>query len=110
MSEHRFSGATYEAEHDQDRLSRQYDHVWILMRDGEWRTLSEIAALLDYPEASISARLRDMRKKRFGAHTVNRRSRGDREHGLFEYQLVINTTGELSEGADDGEEADEHID
>jgi hypothetical protein len=55
------------------------------MRDGRWYTLAAIAKALGYPEASISARLRDLRKPRFGAHTVNRRYV---ERGLFEYQVI----------------------
>jgi len=58
------------------------------MRDGEWRTLGEISEATGHPEASVSARLRDFRKPRFGGHTVNRR-RGKWVGGSWwEYQLL----------------------
>jgi len=91
----RFDGATYEKEFDQKRLGAQMYSVYDLMKDKRWRTLSEIAQITGYPEASISARLRDLRKERFGNHTVNRQRRVvpeaniNNETGLFEYQLII---------------------
>lgn len=81
-----FDGATYEHERDGQRLNAQYLRAFTLMRDGKWRTLAEISEITGDPEASVSARLRDMRKVRFGSHTVNRRYRGE---GLFEYQLTV---------------------
>jgi hypothetical protein len=80
-----FDGATYEPDQDRDRLSRQLEAVRRLMKDQSWRTLYELRALTGFPTQSVSARLRDFRKKRFGSHTVNRRRVGA---GLFEYQLV----------------------
>ena len=84
-----FSGETYEPEHDQDRLRRQLHRVRTAMQDGEWRTLYEIEAITGDSVQSISARLRDFRKERFGSHTVNRRRRGPEKRGLFEYQLIL---------------------
>jgi len=81
-------GETYDREADLERLTGQNKRVHDLMADGQWRTLAEIAGLLRDPEASISARLRDLRKPKFGGHTVNRRHRGPKENGLYEYQLV----------------------
>lgn len=72
-------------EEDHKRLSRVLDKVRDLMVDGEWRTLGEIhMAIACSCEASISARLRDLRKKKFGGHRVDRRSR---DHGLWEYRM-----------------------
>lgn len=79
------SGETYDAARDGDRLNRQARLVFNLMRDGRWRTLAAIATIVDEPEASVSARLRDLRKKRFGSHVVDRRYIGN---GLWEYKLV----------------------
>ena len=82
-----FGGITYVAERDADRLTAQLYRVWALMRDSQWRTLAQIAEEVDYPEASVSARLRDFRKRKFGAHTV------EREYvrkGLFKYRVVPN--------------------
>jgi hypothetical protein len=83
-----FDGPEYDPSKDQKRLTGQILRVFNLMRDGKWRTLDEIASATGDPHASISAQLRHLRKSRFGAHTVNRQSRGERDHGLFEYQLV----------------------
>lgn len=86
-----FDGAAFEHGKDQDRLKRQLDRVVRVMRDGHWRTYAEIAeATRDPetgetdPEASISARLRDLRKEKFGGYTVERRRRSK---GLFEYRV-----------------------
>ena len=70
-----FDGETYDHAKDSPRLTTQYRAVFALMLDGGWRTLREISSSTGFPEASISARLRDMRKKRFGEHTVKHRRR-----------------------------------
>ncbi len=41
---------------------KQLEVIFRIMRDGEWRTLRAISEKSGYPEASISARLRDIRK------------------------------------------------
>jgi hypothetical protein len=87
-AEPRFDGADYSPKHDKERLTGQLLRIYTVMRDGEWRTLNHIAHCTGDPEGSISAQLRNLRKKRFGGHTVNRRSLGDRSKGLYEYQLV----------------------
>ena len=74
-------GKTFEPEKDGERLGAQYCRVRDLMNDGQWRTLGEIRAATEYPEASISARLRDMRR---GGFVVQRRRDG--VGGTFEYQ------------------------
>jgi hypothetical protein len=88
----RFNGSDYQPEHDDARLTGQILRVFDCMKGGEWRTLAEIEELTGDPQASISAQLRHLRKERFGAHTATKRSRGDRDFGLFEYQVVVRTT------------------
>lgn len=83
-----FNGPEYDPTQDQRRLTGQILRVWHCMRDGQWRTLGEISAITFDPQASISAQLRHLRKERFGAHVVERRVRGDRARGLFEYRLL----------------------
>ena len=85
-----YNGAGYEARHDQARLTGQTLKIYDLMKDGIFRTLEEIKSATGYPEASISAQLRHLRKERFGSHTVNHQRRGDRTSGLWEYQLIPN--------------------
>jgi hypothetical protein len=67
--------------------------VFDCMKDGRWRTLAEIHAnVRGGSEASISARLRDFRKRQWGQNTVNRRRRGEAALGIHEYQLIVNPT------------------
>lgn len=81
-----FSGRTYQACYDRERLNAQQRRVFDLMLDGEWRTLQEIREKTADPEASISARLRDFRK--FGWF-VDRQRRGEPKLGIFEYRLRL---------------------
>lgn len=80
-----FSGITYEEKHDKVRLGLQFKKVKELMDDHKWRTLREISESTQAPEASISARLRDLRKL---GYTVERRRRGDPGRGIHEYRIL----------------------
>lgn len=82
----RFDGETYDHDRDGKRLGSQYWKVFNLMLDGRWRTLSQIASEVESPESSVSARLRDMRKERFGSHDVEREyiSKGQWKYRLTE--------------------------
>lgn len=77
-------GPCYNPVLDGSRLKRQMDSILSLMLDGCWRTLHEISAQLNYPEASVSAQLRHLRKPAFGSYRVGKRRRTS---GLWEYQL-----------------------
>jgi hypothetical protein len=79
-----FDGETYEPARDYVRLTGQMAEVHKLMSDGKWRTLGQIADVVRGSEAAISARLRDLRKEKYGALTVERRYLAD---GLFQYRL-----------------------
>lgn len=89
-----FDGESYDPEHDQERLSTQLAVVRAAMLDGQWRTLGEIAEATGLQEntASISARLRDLRKEKFGAYFVERRRRGDPKDGLWEYHMAARSS------------------
>ena len=89
-----FHGATYEQALDGERLTRQIDRIRAIMlhaaQGGEWLTLHEISVLsrrwcTGYGESSISAQLRNLRKRQFGGYIVSRRRRGDPKAGLWEY-------------------------
>jgi hypothetical protein len=80
-----FDGATYDEARDGDRLRAQLGRVLGVMRDHTWHTLGDIERITGDEKQSISARLRDLRKARFGGHLVERRYV---ERGLFEYRLV----------------------
>lgn len=79
-----FDGATFDATLDLSRLNAQMRRVYGVMQDGEWLSLREISQKTGDPEASISARLRDLRKERFGGFNVERRRLS---HGLNQYRL-----------------------
>lgn len=84
-----FDGPEYRREFDHTRLTGQILRVFACMRDGRWRTLEEICVRTGDPAASISAQLRHLRKPKFGSYIVEKRARGAREHGLFEYRLGV---------------------
>ncbi len=80
-------GETFDHERDGERLNRQHADVFALMHDGQWRTPADISRKTGHPEASVSARLRDFRKKKHGEHVV------ERQHfarGLWRYRLIVN--------------------
>lgn len=83
-----FDGATYKVKHDGARLTKQLKRVFNIVKDGRWRTLGEIATATGDHEQSISARLRDLRKLKFGGLIVDRRRRGEASAGIFEYRVV----------------------
>lgn len=72
-----FDGQTYEPEQDEGRLKAQLEQVKEIMLDGQWRTLSDLQSLTGHSTASLSARLRDLRKEKFGGYSVER----ERLHG-----------------------------
>lgn len=82
-----FDGDTYEAPLDKDRLHGQLERVRVLMSDRKWRTLAEIHEEVGGPEASVSARLRDLRKPKFGGLRVER-ERIPEGNGLFRYRVL----------------------
>lgn len=79
-------GETFESAFDFDRLNAQQTRVWAAVKDGGWYTLAEISAASGAPEASASARLRDLRGM-FG-FKVDRRRRGKETRGLWEYSVT----------------------
>lgn len=89
-----FDGDTYVEDLDQDRLSSQLERVFEYMSNVIGHaTLFEIIKTTGGTTASVSARLRDFRKPKFGGHIVNRRRRGSGNNGIWEYQLTINADG-----------------
>ncbi len=79
-----FDGETYSYRADRGRLKSLLERVFAYMKDGRWRTLSQIQGACGGSEASVSARLRDFRKPRFGGFDVQRKRT---EHGLWHYRL-----------------------
>jgi hypothetical protein len=86
----KFDGETFDAALDRERLAGQLGRVkkfTLEDRHGTFVTLAEIAQAARCSEASASARLRDLRKPRFGALTVERR-RVPGVRGLHEYRVL----------------------
>jgi hypothetical protein len=74
--------------HEIGRLQNQNEAIRELMLDGKWRTLRDIAETTGYPEASVSAQLRHLRKERFGSYRVDKRRVSNTAVGLWEYQVT----------------------
>lgn len=91
-----FGGPTFNPARDAAALNRQLDEVRSIMLSGGWHTLAEISATVSErigrtaTEASVSARLRDLRKPQHGAYNIERRIRGGAGR-LWEYHLGPNT-------------------
>jgi len=82
-------GETFDPKQDGGRLVGQLGRVrdFLLAREGRWLTLEQIAkGCAPATEAAVSARLRDLRKPRYGGFIVEgRRSAPGR--GLWVYRL-----------------------
>lgn len=91
-------GPAYSAKLDHDRLQCQMQKVlfYMLRRDeGSWHSLSEICTALNYPEASVSAQLRHLRKPEFGGYLVDKRRR-EAQRGLWEYRVrAVPVSGQI---------------
>tara|TARA_R110002167_G_scaffold282191_1_gene487457 strand:+ start:372 stop:665 length:294 start_codon:yes stop_codon:yes gene_type:complete len=79
-----FDGDDYVADRDNARLTNQIDKVRMYMENAGYLTVKQIAADLKQPEPSVSAQIRNLRKDRFGARTVNREYRGN---GCYAFKL-----------------------
>jgi len=80
-----FDGPTFEPARDGERLTIQLERVRSIVSDGRWITLAQLARRAGGSEASVSARLRDLRKFRHGSHTIERRYV---ENGVWEYRMA----------------------
>lgn len=65
----------------QTQLERVFEHMTGEFR---WHTLENVARALNIPQSSVSARLRDLRKPRFGGFLVERQLVQD---GLYLYRV-----------------------
>jgi hypothetical protein len=80
-----FDGKTYDPALDEDRLATALGRIYDAMRDNGWWTLTQLAQVGRCTEAAASARIRDLRKIRFGSHHIEHvRVRG----GLWRYRLL----------------------
>lgn len=80
-----FDGKTYDPMQDGDRLGKQMAAVKSYMLTHDWVTVEELrAAGIHGSETGIAARIRDLRKERFGSYDVDR-MRVD--GGLYAYRV-----------------------
>lgn len=70
---------------DNKRLGKQLELVKALMLDGRWRTPDEVIKQACCSPAGVTARLRDLRKEKFGGFHVERR----RREGTFVYEYKV---------------------
>jgi hypothetical protein len=81
----KFDGQTYDPAQDKERLTSQLRRVWQVMSDGNWWTVAQIQRLTGDPSQSVQARLRDLRKDKFGSYLVE--TRRVTKSGLYEYRV-----------------------
>lgn len=87
----KFDGETFDADRDGVRLTGQLAAVYTVMCTGRWFTLTNLAKAAggingrNYSEAGVSARIRDLRKPKFGGHKIEARHVAD---GLWKYRMV----------------------
>ena len=79
-------GPAYEKKKDGKRIAKQIESIREYMLSSDWKTLVEIEAALGYPQASVSAQLRHLRKARFGGYRVDKQRRTE---GTWEYRVRI---------------------
>ena len=85
MSDMNF-GPAYDEELDGKRVHTQMDVIrrFMVKEWPEWQSLAEIECVLGYPQASVSAQLRHLRKRRFGSYVVEKQRRTT---GTWEYRV-----------------------
>src|SRR3954470_11943617 len=66
------------------KWSRLLFAVYVVMQDGRWRTLAEIAFAAKAPEASVSARIRDLANEKGIPHEKRKAPEGK----LYVYRLL----------------------
>src|SRR5262245_10856013 len=80
-----FGGASYEPSRDYERMNGQLRRVYEVMKDGHWHSLESLAREAGGTVASVSARVRDFRKRKYGSRLVERKHI---KEGLFLYRMV----------------------
>jgi hypothetical protein len=81
-----FDGETYKYLIDFERMDTLFRQVWDIMEDNRWHYPAELEdALRPHLWASLSARVRDPRKLKWGEHLVLSEPRGN---GLWRYKLI----------------------
>lgn len=93
-----FSGADYIPQRDDPRLLSQLERIRSFMLwHNDWRSVQQISQVMGgkYPENSIQAQLRNLRKPEHGAYRVERRRRNG--SALSEYRVLLPAQMEIGE-------------
>jgi hypothetical protein len=89
-------GPSFDPKLDGERLHVQHVKIrnYMLQRAelGEWTSLEDIEYATGYPQASISAQLRHLRKSQFGSYIVNKKRVGS--YWLYMVNLPIKVGSE----------------
>ena len=83
-------GPAFEEEKDGKRIRTQMSVIRAYMINlyPHWATLKEIENDLGYPQASISAQIRHLKKKQFGGHILEKKRRDSNgDGGTWVYRL-----------------------
>lgn len=83
-------GDTFDPDVDLKPLNKQMLRVYLSLNigtTGGWKSIEDISLETGDPGASVSARIRDFRKAKFGGHTVERIRAGR----TWYYRLTWNT-------------------
>jgi len=78
-------GETFDGSRDRIRLDTAMGRIFNFMQDAKWHTLAELAEVGVCSESCASARIRDLRKPKFGGFHVSRSHCGN---GLWKYRLA----------------------
>ena len=81
-------GPAYDSAVDETRIMGQMARVKAYLISGHWCTLADIEAFTGYPQASISAQMRHLRKAKFGGYLVEKRRKSGGFGGTWEYRLM----------------------
>jgi hypothetical protein len=93
-----FDGVTISPQVDDNRLTILQGRVYSYLRQHDWVTLRQLSEACNGTETSVSARIRDLRKSRWGSHEIHTcHVTGD---GVWRYKMVSDK--ELLDGRSSG--------
>ena len=80
-----FDGESFDKVQDQARLMSQLARVRAFLSDGQWHTLYDVHRVCGGSESGCSARIRDLKKDRFGGLIIEKRRQSA---GVWLYRMV----------------------
>jgi hypothetical protein len=83
--ENKTFGPAFDKKEDGERVNKQHVSIREYMLVAGWKSLADIEKVLSYPQASISAQLRHLRKPVFGGYQVEKRRVGS----FWEYKVSV---------------------